>query len=83
MTNVEAQQLLFDHGYGRDLASQEDSIDTCLNLGLLGLISLGIEPTGYFSEEDIKQMKQMGVVVQPIGFGQALFEAIPLHNHAV
>jgi|GEM_PF-6037697 len=83
MTNVEAQQLLFDHGFGRDLASQEDAIDIGINLGFIGLKSLGVEPAGHFSEEDIIQMRQKGVVIFQVGFGQAIFETIPLYNHAV
>jgi hypothetical protein len=74
----EIAELLQTKGIEVDPNGPRDAIQIGEELGHIGLLHCGNEPTGSFDSADIAAMRRVGLVVKTIGFGQAVYEAVPI-----
>lgn len=80
MNLQEAGRFLTDSKVEIDLNDPSDAIEIGIRLGLLGLKHLTNEMSGSFDTADITALRRGGMVVRTIGFGQAVYEAVPIRE---
>ncbi|MDB5182951.1 MAG: hypothetical protein JWO47_735 [Candidatus Saccharibacteria bacterium] len=76
MNLQEAGQLLRAKGIEVDPTDPRDVIQIGLDMGHIGLKHRLTELTGSYDRADIAAMRRGGLVVEAVGFGQAVYEAV-------
>ncbi len=82
MDMQEVAKLLRDNKVEADIREMRDPISIAMAMGFVGLKPLCVEMTGTFSNIDTHRMRERGLIVEPTGFGQQVFEVLPMSQLA-
>ncbi len=81
MNEYEIGRHIESRGVVFDMAECRDPIEIGIALGLIKLQRIGVESPGIYDSRDIAVLrKTKAIVIEQTGFGQVLFQAIPVES---